>query len=407
MKIPNFREKGTILPTIPEKTEYTVVSWNHSNHDELISSYTNFISFGYKNFNNIHYILCDVENYRGTNYYMIPESIVIDLWKEKNNYKEETMEKISIEKLKADKEYVVYIDSEEEWNELNRLCNFKVTNDFWGKHCYSPKDKTYSSGSSFTNPYSYSYKSQPSKIIRINQIKEYMEKEIIGYKLIKPEYEQAALTLAKMGSNQSWLRNLESQGWIFSVNSINSDTFKEAGVLDLWFEPVYKVEEQVKAGDYLCIIEATTNNENPSYKHYNGSIVKVTNVANDLHSTDSKWISIDSDIFGGGFRMGGNGWIFGKHVRLATPEEIEKSKIKIVSVGGQFNVIVKSTGIFHNNDNITDFVQKMVRIVTSGSFGEYNFTISEINFSKTGCQNKETKLSDWKKVWEEYQQIKK
>lgn len=323
MKIPNFREKGTILPTIPEKTEYTVVSWNHSNHDELISSYTNFISFGYKNFNNIHYILCDVENYRGTNYYMIPESIVIDLWKEKNNYKEETMEKISIEKLKADKEYVVYIDSEEEWNELNRLCNFKVTSDFWGKHCYSPKDKTYSSGSSFTNPYSYSYKSQPSKIIRINQIKEYMEKEIIGYKLIKPEYEQAALTLAKMGNNQSWLRNLESQGWIFSVNSINSDTFKEAGVLDLWFEPVYKKEEI------------------------------------------------------------------------------------IVSVNDQFNVTVKSNGIFHINDDITKFVEGIISINKEDKVGGYNYSISDVIFSKTGCQNKETKLSDWKKVWENYQKIKK
>lgn len=59
--------------------------------------------------------------------------------------------------------------------------------------------------------------------------------EIIGYKFIELKYEKAAL---KIGGIQHF--NLYSNGTHFRKDSVVYDRFLEAGVLDLWFEPVYK-----------------------------------------------------------------------------------------------------------------------------------------------------------------------
>ena len=64
-----------------------------------------------------------------------------------------------------------------------------------------------------------------------------MEKEIIGYKLIKSEYKEAACKIGATDLNSSLGKNIAE-----AKNTINK--LKEAGVLDLWFEPVYKEEKQ-------------------------------------------------------------------------------------------------------------------------------------------------------------------
>jgi len=64
-----------------------------------------------------------------------------------------------------------------------------------------------------------------------------MNKEIIGYKLVKPEYREAVL------------RILNAPGWsnfpmLDSVrSSLSIEGLKKAGVLDIWFEPCYKDEK--------------------------------------------------------------------------------------------------------------------------------------------------------------------
>lgn len=75
------------------------------------------------------------------------------------------------------------------------------------------------------------------------------EKEIIGYKLVKPEYAKIA---AEIGKGQSCRfpftsceevmdnRYLSLGGWMKTIRNL-----KEAGVLDLWFEPVFKQEETI------------------------------------------------------------------------------------------------------------------------------------------------------------------
>jgi hypothetical protein len=90
--------------------------------------------------------------------------------------------------------------------------------------------------------------------------REMKEKELIGYKLIKPEYKEAALKLCKVCAFANY------ENYDFGANSINQKNLKEAGVLDLWFEPVYKNDNPFKVGDWVtCIITSdqyTTKIEN-------------------------------------------------------------------------------------------------------------------------------------------------
>jgi hypothetical protein len=68
-------------------------------------------------------------------------------------------------------------------------------------------------------------------------IRKPMEKKIIGYKLIRPEYKEAALHICRI------MEFSKCAHWDFTINSINSETLKKAGVLDIWFEPVYEPEK--------------------------------------------------------------------------------------------------------------------------------------------------------------------
>lgn len=82
----------------------------------------------------------------------------------------------------------------------------------------------------------------PSKVQRnwVKLIKEEpmsTEKTIIGYKLIKTEYEGAAAEIC--GYNKK-LDPLISGLGHFLKDSIDYYSILKAGVLDLWFEPVYK-----------------------------------------------------------------------------------------------------------------------------------------------------------------------
>jgi hypothetical protein len=157
-----------------------------------------------------------------------------------------------------------------------------------------------------------------------NNTKENM-KEIIGYKLIKPEYNNAAIKLAGM-KNTSWIGFKQN---LFKKGNRNCEyyekyveNFKKAGVLDLWFEPYYTQEE------------------------------------------------------------------------------------KIINIG--FDVKITSEGIFHRRDNITEFVEKMYKefnCLSAYTFGNYKAKFKDIIWESTGCQNIETKLSDWKKIWEIYQEM--
>ncbi len=64
-----------------------------------------------------------------------------------------------------------------------------------------------------------------------------MEREIIGYKLIKPEYKDAVKSLvANLSINTTML--IENFPTVIII-------LRNAGVLDIWFEPVYKEEKKL------------------------------------------------------------------------------------------------------------------------------------------------------------------
>lgn len=149
-----------------------------------------------------------------------------------------------------------------------------------------------------------------------------MNKEIIGYKLKFDEYRKAALKICNTVAN--WENSLKNYDISVTQTRYIND-LKEAGVLDLWFEPVHKFTE------------------------------------------------------------------------------------KVVSVGGKFDVVIKDNGIWHKNDDITQFVESLIQgntiVGTSSSYGKFSATILDIVFSRTGCQYVETKLSDWKQVYETYKSM--
>ena len=89
-------------------------------------------------------------------------------------------------------------------------------------------------------------------------------------------------------------------------------------------------------------------------------------------------------------------------VRLATPEEIEAINNKVINIG--FDVKIKNKRAFVGNDDITEFVLGLVKQYNNldyGTHGGFGHKIKDITFSKTGCKSVDTKLSDWKKIYDE------
>ncbi len=90
--------------------------------------------------------------------------------------------------------------------------------------------------------------------ITLEQFKTYilkektMEKEIIGYKLNGKATAEEVSILLKCD------KQVYSDGTFFTKGHLNSDVIKKAkslGILDIWFEPVFKEEEEFIKGEWL------------------------------------------------------------------------------------------------------------------------------------------------------------
>jgi len=148
----DYKVAGTELPEVPDGTEYRAVNWNSIEPDTTFTggySKGKLISYGSKVYNDEVYILTDTRRYTGYNYYMIKESILLELERREKG-------------------------------------------------------------------------------------------EIIGYNLVKEEYREVAMKLATVPKFGSLDGSCD-----FKISSIAFDNIKAAGVLDLWFEPVYKKKETV------------------------------------------------------------------------------------------------------------------------------------------------------------------
>lgn len=74
------------------------------------------------------------------------------------------------------------------------------------------------------------------------------EKTIIGYELIKSEYEEAAIAITGFISGPDkfkvWMRK--------SPDGKFAERLRDAGVLDLWFEPIYE-EDEYPVGEFILL----------------------------------------------------------------------------------------------------------------------------------------------------------
>lgn len=92
--------------------------------------------------------------------------------------------------------------------------------------------------------------------------------------------------------------------------------------------------------------------------------------------------------------------------------EPEKPKEEIISMGS-FDLKVTKEGIFHKSENIKEFVKYISSVRHNSNFGfhskagGYDLIVKDIVLSKTGCENTETTVSQWLKVWDKYQEFQK
>jgi hypothetical protein len=221
-----------------------------------------------------------------------------------------------------------------------------------------------------------------------------MEKKIIGYKLTKPEFEEAAVTICKgYGSTDIFDFKLLKEGYSFTEYCNAKNWLEKAGVLNLWFEPVY--EQQYKVGDFVKVITA---------EHGAVGAEKAYGIITDEKSTNGLATQYTNGIK---VKIGNEVWTIGENyetikLEKVSKEEFEKNTKKTISVGGKFDVVIKNKEIWHKSDNITTFVKSLCDSFKGiHNAANYTYEVKEVVFSRTGCQNQETTLTDWLKVLKE------
>jgi hypothetical protein len=228
------------------------------------------------------------------------------------------------------------------------------------------------------NPCAHSYKIKPDYTeITFEQFQQYviktkkeenMEKEIVGYKLIKPKYAKAACQIEGYLAFGEIIAN----GEVIRLDATHSDMnkafqkIKEAGVLDLWFEPVY--EEQFKTGDWvelrgggngmmpsdriICQLLEIDESNKPSGHFYNAS-----------H-----------------FMFKRNGDYYRTHkshiVRLATEEEIKTAQIQLPTIHGYQGKLENGFIVYGCARFSEEFFEDLAKVDYSG-----NRTIANVELS--------------------------
>jgi hypothetical protein len=209
------------------------------------------------------------------------------------------------------------------------------------------------------------------------------DKEIIGYKLIKPEYEEAAVKIVQVEASNKQATNFKQlngnacdSNIDFKENSLCYKLLKKANVLDLWFAPVYSNE--FKVNDYVL---------------YNGYVYKIIKIVGNklYYFNDEHLINNDS-------------------VTIPTKEQIEERLYTPFMLNETAYVEVIGKTVYHNTSNITLFVLELGECYTNikQKFATYDaiLDIDSVEFTKTGCVCK-TKLSTWLEIYKFITQNKK
>lgn len=144
---------------------------------------------------------------------------------------------------------------------------------------------------------------------KTNAVKE--TKKIVGWALKNKEMEKAASMIC------GGLSSRREHGIMMSDDSQDASKLREAGVLELWFEPVY-VQEPFKAGDSVYIINNDYAVQNYDVLH---KVKKIATI--DYYPGNGKTFEVK-------FTDGTHGYASSRtadhYFRLATKEEIEANE---------------------------------------------------------------------------------
>lgn len=143
--------------------------------------------------------------------------------------------------------------------------------------------------------------------------------KLIGYRLIKPEYKEASLEIIKKKANDDsyndWDDTLQLDGYNFSYGSKHAKWLKQAGVLDIWFEPVYDIE--FKTGDWVIGWHCKGTNEKYDKIAWQVGII--------FQTIDGHYVRPKKNL---------NNSTGLEDIRKATPEEIENATIPNIIING-------------------------------------------------------------------------
>ena len=154
-------------------------------------------------------------------------------------------EKYTLDELVNNPNIVVFIDNKEDWNRLKRTGKFRMTDNYYGKYCYSLRNSNYSSSSSETDTGSY----ENVEIIKVNQILfDTMKKEIIGYRLLKDTPDVPKGFIGKItGANGDIVEFKTKDAFEhFALTDSSAYTVRFCEINTEWFEPVYAEEKKFK-----------------------------------------------------------------------------------------------------------------------------------------------------------------
>lgn len=245
--------------------------------------------------------------------------------------------------------------------------------------------------------------------IKFEQFKKYVLKEdnmenkkLIGYKLIKPYYKKAALKICDTVAN--WENSLKEYDIsIDQKNYINK--LQDAGVFDLWFEPVY--EDEFKKGDWVtfevnkCVGELACCKTSGAWDR--NMTLPIDSMSTKTFSFNSSTLNKYAPHFDWAYGGTNDRALF----RKATPEEIknaEKTIVKMYSSNkGKFEIEVVDGKAYYKPEN-KELPKEWIKSI----IGSYHHWRKEVNTNypydikvdgvDVGCYSK-TKKEDWEKVY--------
>jgi hypothetical protein len=279
-------------------------------------------------------------------------------------------------------------------------------------------------------------------------------KTIIGYKLKKEEYRKAAETIAEYFYVP--LRPLESY---LPNNGGKSEhhfmpKLRNAGVLDLWFEPIYKEEINIEVGD-VVIVTHHTDEDRLGIKNFSiGEVFTVSRIGDSTFPEINKWvytsdgsgkeISINSlrkateeeikaqfptgtwvvlvsNKAGSGYRAGDIGKIginragthaavvdvkgkntsanscFYTDLRKATPEEIKKASGTTLTIGSRNTTVQITGGVITSHGRVWNRpeIEQLVKHHTrQSSLLSYSVGVDyDVRFIRIGCTDENNLFS--------------